>query len=400
MKMIGIGDNGPLGLLPQYLEWIEQSEVLVGGERQLSFFPTYEGGKFVIKGGLSQLVEQLKSEQRKTVILASGDPLFYGIGSYLSKKIPLEIYPYTSSLQLAFSRLKESWHDAYIVSLHGRSIKGLAQKIDGRKKVAILTDEVNSPITIANYLKRFGITEYEMFIAENLEGENERCRLMTLDEVIESTFSSLNVVILRQTESGPIYPLGIDDEEFSQRKPDKGLITKKEIRVLSLQAMKIEPTSIVWDIGTCTGSMAIEAGKLAKEGAVFAIEKNEADLANCLANQQKFRVDLTAIHGKAPDRLEEFPDPNAIFIGGSGGEMQQLLTTCIERLQPNGRLVMNIATIENLYEAVHCLKELQCEVSILQAQISRSKPILHMTRFEPLNPIFIITASKKGNENA
>ncbi|RHW40165.1 precorrin-6y C5,15-methyltransferase (decarboxylating) subunit CbiE [Lysinibacillus yapensis] len=400
MKMIGIGDNGAAGLLPQYIEWVEQSEVLVGGERQLDFFPSYTGQKIVIKGGLSRLVEQLQAEQRKTVILASGDPLFYGIGSYLSKKIPLEIYPYASSLQLAFSRLKESWQDAYIVSLHGRTIKGLAQKIDGRQKVAILTDEDNSPIAIANYLKHFGMTEYEMFIAENLEGEHEQCRLMTLDEVTESSFSPLNIVILRQTTRGPVYPLGIEDEEFSQRKPDKGLITKKEIRVLSLQAMNLEPTSIVWDIGTCTGSMAIEAGKLAKEGAVFAIEKNEGDLANCHENQQKFRVDITAIHGKAPDRLEEFPDPNSIFIGGSGGEMQQLLTTCIERLQPNGRLVMNLATIENLYEAVNCLKELQCDVSILQAQLSRSKPILHMTRFVPLNPIYIITASKKGIENA
>lgn len=400
MKMIGIGDNGASGLLPQYIDWINQSEVLVGGERQLAFFPTYKGEKVVIKGGLLKLVEQLQAEQRRTVILASGDPLFYGIGSYLSKKIPLEIYPYASSLQLAFSRLRESWQDAYIISLHGRSMKGLAQKIDGRQKVAILTDDTNSPVEIANYLKLFGMTEYEMFIAENLEGENERCRLMTLDEAVESSFSPLNIVILRKTKRGPVYPLGIDDDEFSQRKPDKGLITKKEIRVLSLQAMHIESTSVIWDIGTCTGSMAIEAGKIAKEGAVFAIEKNEGDLANCVANQRKFRVDITAIHGKAPDRLEEFPDPNAIFIGGSGGEMQQLLTVCIDRLQPEGRLVMNLATIENLYEAINCLKELKCEVSILQAQLSRSKPILHMTRLVPLNPIYIITAIKKGIENA
>lgn len=398
MKMIGIGDNGADGLLPQYKQWIEESEVLVGGERHLAFFSDYPGEKVVLKGGLSKIADYLIEETRSVVILASGDPLFYGIGGVLAKKVPLEIYPYASSIQLAFSRMQESWPDAYITSLHGRSIKGFAQRIDGYKKVAILTDEQNTPNAIAAYLKHYGLTEYEAFVAENLEGANERCGFYSLDEMERQAFSPLNVVILRHITAPPVYSVGIEDELFSQRKPDKGLITKKEIRVLSLHAMQLKKDSVVWDIGTCTGSIAIEAGKIAREGAVYAIEKNEADLENCLANQKRFRVDITTKHGKAPDGLEEFPDPDAIFIGGSGGEMEKLLTTCINRLKENGRFVMNVATIENLYKAVECLKALGCNVNILQAQLARSKPILDMTRFEPLNPIFIITATKKGTE--
>ncbi|MEG0473925.1 MAG: precorrin-6Y C5,15-methyltransferase (decarboxylating) subunit CbiT, partial [Solibacillus sp.] len=152
--------------------------------------------------------------------------------------------------------------------------------------------------------------------------------------------------------------------------------------------------SIMWDIGTCTGSVAIEAAKIAREGAVYAIEKNEGDLENCLLNQAKHRTDFTAILGKAPLRLDEFPNPNAIFIGGNGGNMEHLLEMCITRLLPGGRLVMNIATIENLADAMKYLKNLGCNVTVLQAQISRSKPILNLTRFEPLNPIFIVTAQK------
>ncbi|MFF5995689.1 precorrin-6y C5,15-methyltransferase (decarboxylating) subunit CbiE [Lysinibacillus sp. KU-BSD001] len=396
MKMIGIGDNGIEGLLPQYRQWIEESEVLVGGERHLDFFPQYNGEKIILKGGLTKIASYLIEETRSVVILASGDPLFYGIGGVLAKKLPLEIYPYTSSIQLAFSRMQESWQDAYITSLHGRSIKGFAQKIDGYKKVAILTDEHNTPSSIASYLKHYNLTEYEAFVAENLEGINERCGFYSLDEMEQQTFSPLNVVILRQIAQPPQYALGIEDALFIQRKPDKGLITKKEIRVLSLQAMQLTKDSVVWDIGTCTGSVAIEAAKIAREGAVYAIEKNEADLENCFANQQRFRVDVTAKLGKAPSGLDEFPDPDAIFIGGNGGEMEQLLTLCIQRLKEGGHFVMNVATIENLYKAVECLKSLDCEVSILQAQLARSKPILDMTRFEPLNPIFIITATKKG----
>lgn len=395
MKLIGIGDNGQESLLPQYRQWIADCEVLVGGERVLDFFPSFTGEKIVIKGGLSTLVEKLAKETRKTVILASGDPLFYGIGGYLAKKLTIEVYPYMSSIQLAFSKMGESWQDAYVTSIHGRPIKGLAQRIDGKKKVALLTDADNNPNALARYLKHFGMTEYRAFVAENLQGVDEKFGWYSLDEMEEAPFSSLNVVILQQISAPKRYALGIDDEAFSQRKPDKGLITKKEIRVLSLQAMQLQKDSTIWDVGTCTGSMAIEAGKLAPEGQVYAVEKNAPDLENCLQNQQKFRVDLTAIHSKAPAGLEQFPDPDAIFIGGTGGEMVELLQLCCARLKPNGRIVLNAATIENLYKAVEAFKACGFAVEILQAQLARSKPILDMTRFVPLNPIYIISAYRK-----
>ncbi|NRG43226.1 precorrin-6y C5,15-methyltransferase (decarboxylating) subunit CbiE [Bacillus sp. CRN 9] len=397
MKMIGIGDNGVEGLLPQYIEWIDECDLLVGGERHLDFFPLFKKEKKAIKGGLSALTAEIQQETRNVVILVSGDPLFYGLGGVLAKKLSLEIYPYTSSVQLAFSKMQESWQDAYIVSLHGRSINGFAQKIDGRKKIAILTDETNTPQAIAKYLRKFSMTEYDAFVAENLQGENERCRFFALAEMEQASFSPLNVVILKQREAVERSSIGIPDNAFIQRKPDKGLITKKEIRTLSLQELELKENSIVWDIGTCTGSVAIEAAKIAREGAVFAIEKNEKDLENCLENQLIHRTDFVAVQGKAPERLDEFPDPHAIFIGGNGGNMEHLLQTCIFRLQPNGRLVMNIATIENLAEAQQHLKSLGCDVSIIQVQISKSKPILNLTRFQPLNPIFIVTA-KKGIE--
>jgi precorrin-6Y C5,15-methyltransferase (decarboxylating) len=399
IKLIGIGDNGQESLLPQYAQWIEESEVLVGGERILSFFPNYSGKKIVIKGGLKKVVEQLQDETRPTVVLASGDPLFYGMGGYLSSKINMEVYPYFSSIQLAFAKMGESWQDAFLVSIHGRSMKGLAQRIDGKAKVALLTDSENSPNQLAKYLLSFGMTEYRAFVAENLQGEAEESGWFELDEMTEREFSPLNVVILKRKSEGPSWSLGIEDEEFSQRKPDKGLITKKEIRVLSLHALKLRKNSIVWDVGTCTGSMAIEAAKLASEGQIFAIEKNEPDLENCYQNQRKFRTDITAIHGKAPQGLETFPDPDAIFIGGTGGEMAELINTCCKRLKVGGRIVLNAATIENLYRANEAFAEAGFHTSIMHAQISRSKPILGMNRFVPLNPVYIITAQRKEDMN-
>ncbi|CAM3790778.1 precorrin-6y C5,15-methyltransferase (decarboxylating) subunit CbiE [Mesobacillus zeae] len=395
IKMIGIGDEGRQSLLPLYEKIIGNSEVLVGGERHLAHFPEYKGEKIPVKGGIGVLADRLVQESRRVVILASGDPLFYGIGGYLSSKMDLEIYPYFSSIQLAFARMKESWQDAYFTSVHGRSMKGLAQRIDGQIKIALLTDEENSPSKIAAYLKSFGMTEYRAFVAENLGGENERTGWYELKDMENTVFSPLNVVILKKTGPSPEWPFGIPDEEFSQRKPDKGLITKREIRTLSLSELKIKPDSTVWDIGTCTGSVSIEAAKLAREGAVYSVEKNEHDLVNCYENMKKFRTDFTVVHSLAPQGLGEFPDPNAVFIGGTAGGMDDILDVCCSRLKQNGRIVLNAVTVESLSGAMEAFKERNFKVSVTLAQISRSKPILQLTRFEALNPVYIITASRK-----
>lgn len=398
IKLIGIGDDGKQSLLPIYEKWIYKSEILVGGERQLSFFPDYKGEKVVIKGGLPSLVTYLSEETKRIVVLASGDPLFYGIGSYLAKKLDVEIYPYISSFQLAFARMNESWQDAHVISVHGRSIKGLAQRINGREKVALLTDAKNSPSKIARYLRSFGMNEYRAFVAENLGGENERCAFYELEEMENTEFSPLNVVILQKITEVKLWKFGIDDEEFYQRKPEKGLLTKKEIRTLSLSELQLTENSIVWDIGTCTGSVAIEACLIAKEGQVFAIEKNEHDLENCRLNMAKFKADFTVIQGKAPNHLEEFPDPDAIFIGGTAGSMDDILTVCCSRLKKGGRIVLNAVTIENLMQAVEGFKCRGFEPKITLAQVSRSKPILNLTRFDALNPIYIIAAQHKKGE--
>jgi precorrin-6Y C5,15-methyltransferase (decarboxylating) len=399
IKVIGIGDNGTASLLPLYRQWIEECEVLVGGERHLAFFPEFGGEKVVIKGGLSSIVERLQTETKRTVVLASGDPLFFGIGGYVANKCHVELYPNLSSIQLAFAKMGESWQDAAFLSVHGRQMKGLAQRIDGKEKVALLTDEINSPGAIAKYLLYYGMKEYRAFVAENLGGEEERTGWYSLEEMQDGLFSSLNVVILKRGSAAQPWPfLGIADEEFAQRKPDKGLITKKEIRTLSLASLQLKANSTVWDIGTCTGSVAIEACRIAREGHVFAVEKNEGDLENCRQNMRKFRTDFTVIHAKAPQGLDEFADPDAIFIGGSGGELREVLHIGCARLKPGGKIVVNAATIETLYDAVQALQAEGFAVNMNLVQISRSKPILNMNRFEGLNPIYIITAERAEGE--
>lgn len=352
-----------------------------------------------LKTGVLAAIDEIRRQQEaglRIVVLASGDPLFYGIGGLLAKKLgadAVQIIPHFSSVQLAFSRMKESSQDAHIDSVHGRPITGLAQRLDGKAKVALLTDKENSPARVARYLLEYGMDEYEAFVAEKLGSQDERCRWFSLADLVQTECDPLNVLILRHKPGAtpPHWGLGIEDDQFRQRKPDKGLITKKEVRVVSLAEMNLKADSIVWDIGTATGSVAIEAARIARNGQVFAVEKNEPDLENAQANAKKFRTDITLVHAKAPQGLEQFPDPDAVFVGGSGGELAELIGLCRERLRPNGRFVLNAVTIENLYEAMQALKEAGFETSVTMLQVSRSKPILHLTRLEGLNPVYVIT---------
>lgn len=401
VKIIGVGDDGADGLFPDCRRWIEEADTLVGGERHLSFFPGVSAERIPIKNGIGSVLERIDRERHngRVVVLASGDPLFYGIAGLIARKLgpeQVEIYPHVSSLQLAFARMKESWQDATVESVHGRKLEGLAQRIDGKKKVALLTDATNDPSAIARYLLRFGMREYRAFVAENLGGEGERCGWWELEEMVEASFSPLNIVILKQKPDAepPRWGLGIDDHEFAQRKPDKGLITKKEVRILSLAEMRLAPDSVVWDIGAGSGSVSVEAARMAPEGQVFAIEKNEADLANIEANRVKFRADFAVIHAKAPDGLDQLPDPDAIFIGGSGGELRELLQVCCERLKPGGRIVVNAATLETLHQTREGLMEAGFDTHVTMVQTARSKPILNLTRLEGFNPVFIIVGRR------
>jgi len=401
IKIIGIGDDGKNGIFPSYLEWINSAELLVGGERHLGFFPEFAQEKLTIKGNLADILELLQEREghQRIVVLSSGDPLFFGIAQLFLRRFGEErvvVYPHLSSVQLIFSRIGLSWQDAYIESLHGRKMTGLAQRIDGKKKIALLTDVDNTPVAIADYLLSFGFTEYEMLVGEDLGSEQERVRRFALEDLAGQDFSPLNIVVLQEISANtPGFHLGIEDEEFFQRRPDKGLITKKEIRVISLSEMKLQPNSVVWDVGAGSGSISVEACKLAPSGQVFAIEKTASNLDNLRQNMKKFRTDFQVLHGSAPEVLVDLPAPDAIFIGGSGGNLADIIQLGCERLKKNGRIVLNAVMLETLTEAKTALEKKGFTTKINLIQVARSKPIIGMTRFEGLNPVYIITAYRK-----
>jgi precorrin-6Y C5,15-methyltransferase (decarboxylating) len=180
-------------------------------------------------------------------------------------------------------------------------------------------------------------------------------------------------------------------------KPRRGLITKTEVRVISLSKMAVQRDSVVWDIGAGSGSVSIESALLAPDGRVYAIEKDEEDVGIILRNLDKFKTpNVKVVQGRAPEALAGLEPPDAVFVGGSGGGMDSILEICLEKLKPGGRLVVNLATIENLSEAYGFFKQRGMPVDVSQIQVSRGSPILNLTRFEAFNPVFVIAVRKKA----
>ncbi|HEV3342310.1 MAG TPA: precorrin-6y C5,15-methyltransferase (decarboxylating) subunit CbiE [Pirellulales bacterium] len=392
--VVGIGDNGADSLSREALRRVSEAEVLLGGERHLAFFPDHPAEKLAIRDNLKEIAARLQGETRRVAVLASGDPLFYGIAGYLATKIGrdrLEVLPNISSMQLAFARLKESWHDAALVSCHAKPIEEAIDVIRDAKKVAIFTDDENTPARISREILRAGIGGFRAHVCENLGGRDERITSCDLSELAERSFSPLNVLVLVRKAEAPVlqrrdWTFGIPEEAFYQRQPLKGLITKTEVRVLSLAKMRLRPGNTVWDIGAGSGSVSIEAALLGAN--VWAIEKNKEDCDIIRRNIEKFGTpQITVLQGVAPAALAELPDPDAVFIGGSGGEMGELVRICRERLLPGGRLVINVATLENLGEVP------ASDVTLVQ--VSRTRPILNLHRFEALNPVFIACWEKE-----
>ena len=415
IAVVGIGLDGEKGITHTAKKIVEQATVLAGSKRHLGYFPKHSAQKIYLtnlKTGI-EAIARLNSGGDSIVVLASGDPLFFGIGRLLLEHFDpsqLQFFPHFSSVQLAFSRLKVPWQDAELISVHGRSTdESIALLKQGKEKIAVLTDNSNNPAAIARlYLALELPLNYSFHICENLGDVSEKLRHFSAEEIVKlgnldsSNFASLNVLILlREAPQDSLdlvdLPLiGLPDSSFLSFSDRPSLITKKEVRLAILGELSLQPKQIVWDIGAGTGSVSIEIARLCPNSQVYAVEKTGMGSTLITKNSQRFQVaNITSINGKAPDTLLNLPNPDRVFIGGSGGNITNILDVCRSKLQNGGIIVMAFATIEHQGKAIDWLNNSSWQYRLLQLQISRSTPIAHLTRFTPLNPVTIITASRK-----
>ncbi|HEY0708955.1 MAG TPA: precorrin-6Y C5,15-methyltransferase (decarboxylating) subunit CbiT, partial [Polyangia bacterium] len=339
---------------------------------------------------------------------ASGDPLFYGIGTRVIEAVGTEhvaVIPHPTSIQWACARAGLTWDDATVLSLHGRPRTGFATRLRTLEKAAILTDDRNHPAALAQHLLDHGQPGFEAIVCENLCGPGERVRSFTLPALAGcDDIAPLNVLLLTRSVPGwqapPVVP-HLPEEAYAKRMPKKGLITKREVRTLSLAALALTPHSVVWDVGAGSGSVAIEAAMLAREGRVYAVEIDSESVAICRANARALGVDnVEVIEGRAPDALASLEAPDAVFVGGSKGSLEPIVAVAWQRLRPGGRLVVNAITLENVAEAYQALRARDPELDVTLVQIARAEPLAHYRRFEALNPIQIFSATKPAEASA
>ncbi|MEI1278497.1 precorrin-6y C5,15-methyltransferase (decarboxylating) subunit CbiE [Leptospira venezuelensis] len=404
VTVIGIGDDGCVGLSSKAMGAVARARILAGGERHLDFFPQFDGERIIIKNDIVRTAEKIAelSAEHTICVLASGDPLFFGIGNLILKKVGrdhVEFIPAPSSVQTAFSKIGVKWDDASFLSLHGRPIEGFITKLQNVSKVACLTDEINSPSKIAKYLLNFYETDWNAFVCENLGGKEEKVREFELDTLAETpSISDLNVLILIRKDPNwkpsPLLPF-LGEDEYAKRLPKKGLITKKEVRILSLSALEIRPDSLVWDIGAGSGAVSIEAARIAREGKVYAIEVDLEGIEICQQNILSHKADnVFLIHGKAPQALEDLPSPDCVFIGGSKGNLKEIIELSFNRLSSGGCLVANAITLDNVSEAYKTFRDMDLIPEVSLINISRSQKLADYLRYEALNPIHIFKIRK------
>ena len=202
----------------------------------------------------------------------------------------------------------------------------------------------------------------------------------------------------RKTDAAILLPraLGLPDSAFEQRTPLRGQITKREVRAVSLYALGLRPSSVVWDVGSGTGSVAVEAALIAHRGTVYAIERDEASINLLKANVDKWGSgNIRVMAGEAPGILDNLEDPDSVFIGGSGGRLADILDVAARRVKLDGRIVVNLAVLERTLDTIKKMKELgfATELSMVSSSRGREMPD-GATRLEALNPVFVVSAQR------
>lgn len=453
VHVVGVGLAGAASLTPEALAQVQSATLLIGAQRLLGACkPVHLDAsqqECWALGNFTQTFENLRTRltqrpETKAVVLASGDPLFFGIGRLLLEFFPAEqlvFHPQVSAIQLAFSRLKIPWQDATLVSVHGRGEALLVKALKrGDDKIAVLTDSVLSPSAIAALITNLELPiSYHLWVCENLGGDLEALNVYTDLTQLQrqpKTIAALNVVVLlRQPDhpqnnashqptqaasAGEIAPaslplIGLPDSVFKGFRDRPALMTKREVRLLVLGALAPLAGQVIWDVGAGTGSVSIELSRLCPRATIYAVEKTAMGAALIQSNAQRLaKAPIEVIHGTAPEVLSHLPVPDRVFIGGSSGQLVPILNDLNQRLSKSPwagcsdpeaittyqrpRVVLAIATLEHLSLVTNWVTQpniaSQWNYQVTQVNVSRSLPVGTLTRFSPLNPVTLFTLTR------
>jgi precorrin-6Y C5,15-methyltransferase (decarboxylating) len=337
---------------------------------------------------LTDVFDQYRQIEETIVVIASGDPLFYGIGNTIKREFPnteLLVYPAHNSLQLLAHYYQLEYGKMHIATLTGRDWPEIdLPLIRGEQMIGVLTDRQRTPNTIAQYLLDYGFDNYDCYLGEKLGGSNQKCQKLSIAELLEVDFVHPNCMILVQKEP-IIRQFGIPDEAFQTLDGRPKMMTKSLIRLASLSSLQLDSASVLWDVGYCTGSVSIEAKQAYPKLKVISFEKRTESDAIIRNNMKTFHVPgIEIVNGDFFEQeIEALPAPDRIFIGGHGGKLHEMMQKLHVLLKPNGCIVFNAVSDDTIATFIESANQ-------LGMKLEESSRI----QLDDFNPIEILKATK------
>ncbi|UZE97485.1 precorrin-6y C5,15-methyltransferase (decarboxylating) subunit CbiE [Alkalimarinus alittae] len=414
IHIVGLGVAEETQLSPAAYSALMASDLVIGSKRQLDIIkplltkreisPTLQ-----LLPKLAELKKLITSAaDKKVVVIASGDPLFYGIGRWFANHFALEelcYYPAISSIQAACHAVGLSMQDVEVLSLHGRPVEKIRSKLRKNQTLVILTDKKSTPHVLAAECAAAGFEQSTLWVCENLGYTQQQIRAFSVEELLNKkdlSFDPLHVTIIKTSGRGGVLPEfpGIPDHHFvTGAEPGKGMISKREVRMAILSFMQPGNEDVIWDIGAGCGGVAVELAYWNERATVYAVECHQERLRYLHQNQQRFGVvqNLKIIEGRAPEALHNLPKPNKVFIGGSDGTLKTLLTDLWQMLPVDGVLVASgvvEATKNQLQDFAETLNEQQVESTELA--VKRGSLMNQKLDYVAKLPVAIFKFTKTG----
>lgn len=399
IAIVGIGMGTRENMTLEACHACEEAQLLIGAKRMLEVVNEWKKPTFV-----SYKPEEIRNyilahpEYERVALLQSGDVGFYSGAKKLFAVLEgenIQVYPGISSVVYLCDKLHISWEDVKLVSLHGRH-SNMVAKVKKNKKVFALIGKGSGVRELCEKFLEYEMDNLTVTVGENLSYPEERIFSGTPERCMQEMFRDLCVVLIENPTPEKVITHGIEDTEFIR---DKVPMTKSEVRSISLSKMHLTKDAVVYDIGAGTGSVSIETALQAEDGMVYAIEKKPEAVELMKKNKRKFAADnLEIVEGLAPEALQELPVPTHVFVGGSSGNLKEIMQLVLEK-NPKVRIVINCIALETVAEALDAVKTLPVtDVDMVSVSAAKSKELGSYHMMMGLNPVYVISCSGSEQE--
>lgn len=406
IRVIGLPAIGPL-TDETYLRWIHEADMLVGGKRHLRQFKDFKGPTIPIDRDIEEVMNTIEKAQlkgKRVTVLATGDPLWFGIGTTLIRRFGgerVEIFPAVSSVQVALARLKIPMENAIVLSRHRYTEEGL-EKLLYFPTGVILTDGKKGPSRIiSEILGAFPTAaSWSGTVCQRLGMPDERILEGSLQELATQAYLTPNILVVQNPAPLSLIPVrvvfGQPDKAFAH---NKGMITHPEVRAIVLSKLELDKAEILWDLGAGSGAVGVEAALLTPQLTVHAVEKNRERIRHIQENRTTFGVPRLTIHeGNIRDIVPSLPPPDRIFIGGGGKGLEEFLEDVFRRLKADGILVATTITLESFEIMNRFIRSHDPDAEVIQLQVTRLTPFSGYHKMTPDNPITLFKIKKNVTE--